>query len=101
MKRFIDDFSPILFDDFCDRSRLLILRDFSYHVSKPDIYAQEFIGLLDCCGLKQPDIVEIHIKGNTLDLVMTRGNELDPYNIVTNTSVNPDHYTVIFGVSEK
>ena len=56
------------------------------------------MGLPECFGLKNHVEVETHIKGNTLDLVITRENELLPTDITTDTSVTSDHVAVLFGI---
>ena len=100
-RSFIEEFSPILYDDLCGLNNLLILGDFNYHVNKEDNAAAKcFLNLLDSCGLHQHVCIPTHIKGNTLDLVITRENELQPRGIFTNTSVSPDHYAVIFDLPE-
>ena len=94
---FITDFSPILYDDLCDLSNLLIVGDFNYHINKEDnIYAKDFLSLLESCDFHQHVTSPTHIKGNTLDLVITRDKELNPRDIYTDSTVSPDHYAVIF-----
>ena len=96
---FISEFSPILVDHLCKSLNVLLLGDFNYHVNaETNAYTKEFLGLLECFGLKNHVEVETHIKGNTLDLVITRENELLPTDITTDTSVTSDHAAVLFGI---
>ena len=96
---FISEFTPILIDHLCKSLNVLLLGDFNYHVNaETNAYTKEFLGLLECFGLKNHVEVETHIKGNTLDLVITRENELLPTDITTDTSVTSDHAAVLFGI---
>ena len=73
--------------------------DFHYHINaEANVYIKEFLGLLECFGLKKYVQIETHIKGNTLDLVITRENELLPMDITTDTSVTSDDAAVLFGI---
>ena len=72
---FISEFTPILADHLCKSLNVLLLGDFNYHVNaETNAYTKEFLGLLECFGLKNHVEVKTHIKGNTLDLVITREN---------------------------
>ena len=96
---FISEFTPILIDHLCKSLNVLLLGDFNYHVNaETNAYTKEFLGLLECFGLKKHVEVETHIKGNTLDLVITRENEFLPTDITTDTSVTSDHAAVLFGI---
>ena len=98
--RFIEDFSTILYDDIAPLNNILLLGDFNYHVNKKDDpYAKSFLGLLDSCGFQQHVHFPTHIKGNTLDLVISRGGEIDPSNLSTDGSVSPDHFGINFNIS--
>ena len=78
---------------------MLLLGDFNYHVNaETNVHTIEFLGLLQCFGLKNHVEVETHMKGNTLDLVITRENELLSMDITTDTSVTSDHAAVLFGI---
>ena len=97
--RFISEFSPILVDHLGKSMNVLLLGDFNYHVNaEANVYTKEFLSLLECFGLKNPVQIETHIKGNTLDLVITRENELLPLDITIDTSVTSDHVAVLFGI---
>ena len=92
---FIKEFTPILQEELYTLNNLLILGDFNYHVNKVDNpYAKSFLGLLESFELKQHIDIPTHIKGNTLDLVISRDDELRPTNLCTDTSVSPDHTTL-------
>ena len=96
---FISEFTPILIDHLCKSLNVLLLGDFNYHVNaETNVHTIEFLGLLECFRLKNHVEVETHIKGNTLDLVITRENELLPMDITTDTSVTSDHVAVLFGI---
>ena len=63
---------------------MLLLGDFNYRVNaEANVYTKDFLGHLECFGLKNHAEIESHIKGNALDLVITRENELLPMDITT------------------
>lgn len=94
---FISEFSPVLFDELCDLTNLLILGDFNYHFQdKSCKFAQDFAGILKSCNLVQHIRTATHIKGNTLDLVITRNEEIIPSRIKTSHDISPDHFGVLF-----
>ena len=94
---FISEFTPILVDHLVKSLNLIFLGDFNYHVNaEATVYTKEVLSLLECFGLKNHVQIETHIKGNTLDLVITRENELLHLEITTDTSVTSDHAAVLF-----
>ena len=96
---FISEFTPILIDHLWKSLNVLSLGDFNYHVNaETNACIKEFLGLLECFGLKNHVEVETHIKGNTLDLVITRENYFLLMDITTDTSVISDHAAVLFGI---
>ena len=97
---FISEFSTILTDELCDLKNLLILGDFNYHYQKKnDNSTRDFVDLITNCNLIQHINVPTHRKGNTLDLVFSRADELKPFRIKTNHDVSSDHYAVIFNIN--
>jgi hypothetical protein len=95
--RFIKEFSPILLDDLSSLKNILLVGDFNYHVNKrDDAYASTFLGLLNSCGFKQHIDFPTHVRGKTLDLVISRDGELRPAKISFDGKVSPDHFTVTF-----
>ena len=103
-------FSPTFieeFTDFLDRhvltpGKLLLLGDFNFHVEDPsDTHAQRFVKLLESYNLKQHVTIATHEKGHTLDLVITRSDELCISDIQINNSVPSDHSAVIFDLPLK
>ncbi len=67
-----------LLSNFCaTSSNIVILGGFNIHVNNPSChFATEFLQLLDCLNLRQYVDVPTHIKGNTLDLVITESAPL-------------------------
>ncbi len=60
--------------------RILILGDFNIHIDKNDsTMTRDFLSLLDCFDLKQLVDCPTHIKGHTLDLVITNGTFLSHF----------------------
>ena len=78
---------------------MLLLGDFNYHVNAEDnVYTTELFGLFECFVLKNPVEMEIHIKCNTLIIVITRENEIPPMDVTTDTSIISDYSVDLFGI---
>ncbi|ROI15639.1 hypothetical protein DPX16_20177 [Anabarilius grahami] len=62
-----------LLTSLCSMStRIVILGDFNIHIDNPSCHlATEFLSLIDCLCLQQHVKAPTHIKGHTLDLVIT------------------------------
>ena len=96
---FISEFAPSLVDHLGKSLNVLLLGDFNYHVNaEANVYTNKFLSLPECFGLKTHVQIETHIKCNTFDLVITRGNKLLTLDITTDTSVTSDHVAVLFGI---
>lgn len=77
--------------------RIILLGDFNCHINNTaDLYAMEFLDLLASFGLVQHVKGATHNHGNTLDLVFTKGIEIDISDI-TRVPVS-DHFCVFFNV---
>ncbi len=74
---FISELYNLLLNFCATSSNIVILGDFNIHVNNPSChFATEFLQLLDCLNLRQYVDVPTHIKGNTLDLVITESAPL-------------------------
>ncbi|XP_072020366.1 uncharacterized protein [Amphiura filiformis] len=96
--------APIFFREFpsffeeiaTTRNNLLITGDFNFHVNDPaDREASLFLDLIDSAGLKQFVTVPTHIKGNTLDLIITRSTDNFVSNVSATNFLPSDHAAVL------
>lgn len=95
---FIHDFSDLLSALAIQSDKMLILGDFNIHVccpAKPMV--NEFLALLDSFNLTQSICGSTHIKGHTLDLVLSSGISVDKLDI-TNVAIS-DHFLIEFEFS--
>ena len=69
---FLPEISDLL-TSLCTRStNIVIVGDLNIHVDNPSCqFAADFLSMLECLGLQQHVEVPTHIKGHTLDLVIT------------------------------
>lgn len=94
---FFQDFSRLLEQVHAEpTSHIIIAGDFNFHIDDPDNqHALQFLDLLDFSNLRQHVIEDTYIHGHTLDLVISRSDDLliNSYNIM-----DPglsDHYAVL------
>ena len=77
----------------------LIVGDFNFYVNTDtDVDAKKFKSLLHQFDLIQHVNVPTHTAGNTLDLVISRG-DISVKDICTDLSVRSDHFAVLFTLS--
>ena len=97
---FIAEFDPVLSSDLCTRNNLILLGDFNYHVNDPhDLFAKDFLSVLDSYGFKQYVDFPTHVSGNTLDLIFSRELELPLCKFAWDALVSPDHFSVLCELS--
>ena len=93
---FITDFGDLIEQTSNLSGKLVILGDFNVHVdSRDDAEASQFSDLLDAFGLKQHVSGSTHVRGHTLDLVISRETD----DIVPSCEVGTfasDHNVVTF-----
>ena len=93
---FITDFSDLIEQTSNLSGKLIILGDFNIHVdNNNDAETNQFLDLLDAFGLKQHVSDLTHVRGHTLDLVISRDSD----NIVRNCMVGSfasDHNAITF-----
>ena len=95
---FIHDFSDLLSSMAIHSDKMLILGDFNIHVccpTKPMV--NEFLTILDSFNLTQSVCGPTHVKGHTLDLVLSSGISIDTFEI-TNAAIS-DHFLIEFELS--
>ena len=94
--KFIDEFSELLSLIMPQYDRVQILGDFNLHVCCPSesVFAADFIKLYESFNLLQSVTGPTHIKGHTLDLVLSFGFSLN--NVVIREFPPSDHKAVIF-----
>ena len=87
-----------LFDSFLlSPGKLLLTGDLNFHLDiLNDPAAKQFSTLLDSFNLEQHVKVATHVKGHTLDPVITRCGELPVLNITVDHSVKSDHFAILF-----
>lgn len=88
MNAFFSEFSDYLETVVLSKEPLIIVGDFNIHVDVPsDVDTMKFLDLLESLGLQQHVNHPTHVKGHTLDLIITR--QID--GIITATP-KPDRY---------
>jgi hypothetical protein len=100
--RFQAEFENFLEQYTIASGELLITGDFNLHVDVPtDTDANHFKEVLDSVNLKQHVNIPTHIKGHTLDLIITRDTTSCPSidSILAHDFPNLDHYAVTFNIS--
>ncbi|XP_070541651.1 uncharacterized protein [Ptychodera flava] len=95
--QFIAEFTSLLESEVPSPGHLLIAGDFNFHVddtSSPD--AVKLHDLLECMGLQQHVHTSTHVKGHTLDLLVTRTTDQHLHSVRTDNSLISDHSLVHF-----
>ena len=94
---FLSEFSQLI-DSVCtDSGKLLVVGDFNYHAEDLcNTATRSFLSFLDSSGLKQHVSLSTHEKNHTLDLVLTRNEELEISSPKTDETVPSDHKAVLF-----
>ena len=96
---FSSQFSELLSFLQAESAKHLIVGYFNFHVNTDtDVDAKKFKSLLHQFDLIQHVNVPTHIAGNTLDLVISRG-DISVKDIRTDPSVRSDHFVVLFTLS--
>ncbi len=94
---FLTEFADLLSLVCVKFERILILGDFNIHIDKNDsTMTRDFLSLLDCFDLKQLVDCPTHIKGHTLDLVITNGTFLSQ--LSSSDFGLSDHLAILFNV---
>lgn len=98
---FLDEFSAILETVSVTRDRLVILGDFNFHIeSKSDRAALAFIGLMDSFGFNQNVNASTHIKGHTLDLILSRDADNLVSGAMVSSLISDHHPSTVFLMCE-
>ena len=101
---FIEEFTEYMETLVNKPGKLLMAGDFNFHVEKlaetegndGSLYAQKFMDILECFNLTQHVTCPTHIKGGTLDLIITdttRGLQVSPP-MSSKHGTESDHYVV-------
>ena len=70
---FLMEFSDLMESTILSKEPLIVVGDYNIHVDVPnDTDALKFLDLLESLGLEQHVTEPTHIRGHTLDLVITR-----------------------------
>ena len=94
--KFLEEFSDPIDSLIETQGQLLILGDFNYHVDSPSPNVTEFLNLLESSYLVQHVNMSTHEKGHTLDLTITRNDELCISNMRYDHTISSDRRTVLF-----
>ena len=98
--KFLKEFAELLDVVITLPGKLIILGDFNYHVDdSSDCVAEQFLSMVASSNMIQHVDFPTHNKGHTLDLVLTRCDELRVTGLTSNESVPSDHKAVIFTVT--
>ena len=95
--KFLAEFADLLETVLFSAGRFIILGDFNIHVdNKSCSDAQHFLDLTDSLNLTQHVQVPTHIKGHTLDLVLTRTFEIPSLKLQVLDTPPSDHHLLCF-----
>ena len=96
-KDFIMEFSDFLGGIMPNFERFLIVGDFNIHICCPlNSFTKDFINLMDVFDLEQLVTRPTHIKGHTLDLILSHGILLSDIEICEQSF--SDHNPIIFNL---
>ena len=94
---FLQDFTAYADSVATSSGKLLILGDFNIHVDNPDsVEGKRFINTLSGLNLEQHINTPTHIKGHTLDLIITRLSETVVAPMQSHAAVISDHLPLTF-----
>ena len=92
---FIDEFSELLSIILTDFNHLILTWDFNIHIDNiTHGNAKEFSSVLDMFGLWQHVTEPTHLRGHTLDLVISKG--VDISSVVVIDLALSDHFCILF-----
>ena len=100
VKEFKEEFSSLLETLISLPSELVISGDFNFHVDSPnETNSKSFLRLLESFGLKNHVAFPTHIRGHTLDLLITRSDS----DIVMSVEFDPpflsDHFALLVSLN--
>ena len=95
---FFDDFTDLLNDYAITSEHFIIAGDFNIHMETNDVNSKKMKDLMDVYDLKQHVGVPTHIKGHTLDLVITPSNDTLENLCVTNIDLS-HHFLIDFNAT--
>ena len=94
---FLREFSTLMESLLTAENRLIVLGDFNFHVEDPNNSdAQKFLTMIADFGLVQHVNVSTHIKGHTLDLVMSRVTDSYVLDLSVDHILPSDHSLIKF-----
>ncbi|KAJ8025135.1 hypothetical protein HOLleu_35255 [Holothuria leucospilota] len=97
---FIHEFASFTEDIASTSANLLIAGDFNYHVNdSSDHEASVFLDLIDSANLVQHVSCPTHLKGHTLDLILTRASDDFISGVSTTHFLPSDHAAVTCSLS--
>lgn len=94
---FLEELSTLAEQLSTSRCEVLLMGDFNIHVDVPtQPESAKFLSLLESTNLQQHVSLPTHQNGHTLDLVITRSQDLNITAQCTDGTVSSDHLAVIF-----
>ena len=97
--KFFDEFQILLETVSADEKIFVIAGDVNIHLdNEDDIHTKRFNEILDIFNMKQHITVPTHIRGHTLDIVITHNESPTIINIHVDNVEISDHYLVKFDI---
>ncbi len=97
VKTFLNEFGILMERALTSPGHLVVLGDLNVHVDDPHCAdGKQFIDLFTSFGLVQHIVRPTHVKGHTLDVVLTRVADPWPSNFVIDSSMPSDHASIHF-----
>ncbi len=94
---FLEEFADHLDETVYSGGNLIVLGDFNFHVDdSSNLDATKFTDLIESYNIVQHVSVSTHMKGHTLDLLMSRSDEACISNLSVSQGVFSDHFPVHF-----
>ena len=99
-KVFLDEFTVLMESLATLPGELIITGDFNFHVENIGEYndAREFLDLIDSFNLQNNVSGATHIRGGTLDLIVTASQHLTKDVTIVDDGMGSDHYPLLFYV---
>ena len=97
VNQFLSEFRTLLESVILSPGHLIIAGDLNIHVdNSDDTDAVNFLDLISSLGLQQHVVGPTHVKGHTLDLVLTRINDPCLANFAVDNTMPSDHAAIHF-----
>ena len=95
---FFNEFYEYIDELATTTGKLLVVGDFNFHMDKCNNETENFKSLIHCLNLEQHVSGPTHKKGHTLDLVLTRSDELFISDLYVQAPIISDHSGISFSL---